>query len=994
MSVNARIKQRFDYLSNWIQNDIVLLQGELAVVDCGSQIRFKIGDGAKSFTQLPFTDQSQLSTKWLAAEAVSQGIHAASVPYGFAAGAYLCANASFSQALGYDAKALSSDTYSFTWSGDDTRAIGDYYTSHGKGSFSINPLSGLSGVYIGDQRLDQVLADNRGSKISVDGVKADLNIEHLSLSDYMEREASGQLLSNELYIVSTDTFDALGKQVKNMASGTDLSDAVNLGQLTEVSARAYDTYTQSEVDQKIASAQYFKKYVVQTLPAIADADERGIYLVLSQDPETQNTYDEYVVVGEGSSKAWEKIGAKSIDLSGYKTKQTAKADPTASSTATAFIDTISQDENGVITATKKNIQAASTSLAGIVQLNNTLTSTSTTQAATANAVRALNNAKVENTVKVAGQALTADVTAATISSAIGLSNYALDSNALHKTGDETASGHKTFSSAASVGARAGTVGNASLVVGNGYATKYGAFGQGHSVSAVGDVSFAHGNLTYAGGAQSHAEGNCNVAAGAASHAEGNNTRAYGNFSHAEGTDTVVSGLVAHAEGNCTTAAGTGAHAEGNMVKASGAFAHAEGVGIDMSGIVLGDGAQAPGSHIEGFASTVSANAMASHADGFLAEAVHPFAYVWNGYAGTPPSAKGLADLIAGQQTADAQAAQQAIGTIYYQKDALKYRSQGQGTFSINPVSGTAGFFVGGESLSSMLGSKADVSACQLNDNISVDWTDNWTITPSTFEYPADCFYPGSGHDDSFTCEYIGEQGSYGAWQLRSFATGELAFEIEDTSRSLTSFSGTANVWYQYMDEDWNYEDRYMSVPFTATRIGNSVQLGGYVLGDQTSKVLAGQADISSMQASLSAKSSVSVDEQHADVNMVHISLDDYAQKVVAGEVLSNELYVISSDYVETYGQQIKNIAPGTDLSDAVNVEQLLSAVGNVQVPTDLSSFTNSPGYLVSNDISDYCQKSETSSATQIAAAIDSIRNMISSAMTSTYEYEQHEIEEQ
>lgn len=93
-----------------------------------------------------------------------------------------------------------------------------------------------------------MLADNRGSKISVDGVKADLNIEHLSLSDYMEREASGQLLSNELYIVSTDTFDALGKQVKNMASGTDLSDAVNLGQLTEVSARAYDTYTQSEVD--------------------------------------------------------------------------------------------------------------------------------------------------------------------------------------------------------------------------------------------------------------------------------------------------------------------------------------------------------------------------------------------------------------------------------------------------------------------------------------------------------------------------------------------------------------------------------------------------------------------------------------------------------------------------------------------------------------------------------------------------------------------------
>ena len=105
---------------------------------------------------------------------------------------------------------------------------------------------------------------------------------------------------------------------------------------------------------------------MQALPSVADADERGIYLVLSQDPETQNTYDEYVVVGEGSSKAWEKIGAKSIDLSGYKTKQTAKTDPAASGSATAFIDTVSQDENGVITATKKNVQSASTSLAGIV----------------------------------------------------------------------------------------------------------------------------------------------------------------------------------------------------------------------------------------------------------------------------------------------------------------------------------------------------------------------------------------------------------------------------------------------------------------------------------------------------------------------------------------------------------------------------------------------------------------------------------------------------
>lgn len=51
----------------------------------------------------------------------------------------------------------------------------------------------------------------------------------------------------------------------------------------------------------------------------------------------------------------------------YKTKQTAKTDPTASGTAVSFIDTISQDANGVMTATKKTVRtmgAASSSAGG------------------------------------------------------------------------------------------------------------------------------------------------------------------------------------------------------------------------------------------------------------------------------------------------------------------------------------------------------------------------------------------------------------------------------------------------------------------------------------------------------------------------------------------------------------------------------------------------------------------------------------------------------
>lgn len=55
----------------------------------------------------------------------------------------------------------------------------------------------------------------------------------------------------------------------------------------------------------------------------------------------------------------------SANGSGYKPVQTAVSSPTASSTASAFIDTISQNANGVITATKKNLPTASTTVVGV-----------------------------------------------------------------------------------------------------------------------------------------------------------------------------------------------------------------------------------------------------------------------------------------------------------------------------------------------------------------------------------------------------------------------------------------------------------------------------------------------------------------------------------------------------------------------------------------------------------------------------------------------------
>ena len=67
---------------------------------------------------------------------------------------------------------------------------------------------------------------------------------------------------------------------------------------------------------------------------------------------------------------WELFGVDNI--SSYKLKQTAVTSPTASGTAIAFIEEISQDANGVITAKKKTVRNATTSQSGVVTIGSNI----------------------------------------------------------------------------------------------------------------------------------------------------------------------------------------------------------------------------------------------------------------------------------------------------------------------------------------------------------------------------------------------------------------------------------------------------------------------------------------------------------------------------------------------------------------------------------------------------------------------------------------------
>ena len=105
-----------------------------------------------------------------------------------------------------------------------------------------------------------------------------------------------------------------------------------------------ETYTKGEVDNLIGAIQGFTYIVVSELPT-ASAETMGIvYLVPSEDPQTQNVKDEYITIRsgvEGSyTYSWEQIGSTAIDLSGYVTTEalnTALADYTTTANLTTLL---------------------------------------------------------------------------------------------------------------------------------------------------------------------------------------------------------------------------------------------------------------------------------------------------------------------------------------------------------------------------------------------------------------------------------------------------------------------------------------------------------------------------------------------------------------------------------------------------------------------------------------------------------------------------------
>ena len=253
------------------------------------------------------------------------------------------------------------------------------------------------------------------------------------------------------------------------------------------------------------------------------------------------------------------------DFEDYKVKQTVVVDPTANGNALAFIDTISQDEMGKITVTKKNVGKVST--AGTADKLASLTVILTGDVTGTKTIKNGNSISIATDLSETGVTAGAygtDGKALTHGDTFTVPNFSVDAE-----GRLTAAANKTFTLPAAV--------DISGKMDKENPTGTGSFSLNRKAdTAIGDSSFAEGYDATASGVASHAEGYLTTASGYSSHAEGMGTIASGYSSHAEGMGTIASSDYSHAEGIGTTASGEDSHAEGESTTANSKSQHVQG----------------------------------------------------------------------------------------------------------------------------------------------------------------------------------------------------------------------------------------------------------------------------------------------------------------------------------------------------------------------------------------------------------------------------------
>lgn len=352
--LNTRIQLKYDTLANWNNSTFILKKGEVAVVTVptaeGSTLEpvmFKVGDGAKTFKQLDWASAKAADVySWAKQSGISVVETAGANDGSYVTGLKWENNQLVPEVVAFDTtmsttstnavqnkviKKYVDDAVAGVVAGEVKNA--EYATEAGHAATATKANHAVSA----DSATEAGKATNDGENrniVATYATKAEIEAQEALWT----KDTVTSVIGNS-NAITAEQVATTGDPIYRVDLKLNTAGNVTLTQ-------DKDGLKANTTPEAIGAQPAGKYKTTQT--AVADKITKDNHVLTSL---TQNANG--VISYEVKELTPAAIGAQ--PAGNYKTKQGAITSPTANGNATEFIDTISQDTNGVITATKKSI---------------------------------------------------------------------------------------------------------------------------------------------------------------------------------------------------------------------------------------------------------------------------------------------------------------------------------------------------------------------------------------------------------------------------------------------------------------------------------------------------------------------------------------------------------------------------------------------------------------------------------------------------------------
>lgn len=488
---------------------------------------------------------------------------------------------------------------------------------------------------------------------------------------------------------------------------------------------------------------------------------------------------------------------------------------------------------------------------------------------------------------------------------------------------------------------------------------------------------------------SHAEGAATKAIQRCTHAEGRNTLADIRYSHAEGSDTYAAEMWSHAEGGATKALGRASHSEGYNTTAKGANSHAEGEGTQANGYAShASGVKAIATENFSFAWSGISSTQAYSSNGQGTFNINPLSGIfgfWIGKKNLGQYINEISSSITSIQD-DCALKTEQISAISAWLDSKFEYPDGDG-LSVK----TNTLFESGATVSSSLSVGEDIAVTRnlsvrnritsfdidVNGISSVYLSSN-EISASKLTVPFNGIYDSSSSSEtlqsvhSFLSSAIDKKifaGDYNEKHISNLTADSLSIlRIGYDEFAEKVFNGNTilsdKILYVVSSDNLDfYGERGVNLadPHDLSDATNKKYVDSSIVSVNTSigvvstDLLETMSKISddlgeAISSKIYIEDRVREDDKlvsgYSDLSVIKLSSNEYQDLVYSKATLSNALYIVQSDFINAYGQQIKNLSAPDLSSDAATkayVDERFNSISSNPIISQVFNSINTNG---------------------------------------------------